>query len=169
MPNDKKIKLIYSVELIVIAIVALVIGILRLTGVIGANSTRLTIYNWITIFGGSFVTLDFISMCFSETRRRKNCFLDKALHLPLGIYLITFDIICFVQGENLDQDLARIGVSIALLYLGIDYLFEGIYHYYKPIPMIIQSIKEANETNENNVVEAELEVKDNEEEKKEWN
>ena len=45
-----KAKLIYSGELIIIAVIFLVVAILKLTGVIPYNSTRHLVFNWITLF-----------------------------------------------------------------------------------------------------------------------
>ena len=50
-----KIKLIYSGELILIAIVALVIGILQLTYVLTVKDLFRRIFNWVTIFGSPSV------------------------------------------------------------------------------------------------------------------
>ena len=142
MNPEKKIKLIFAVELIVIALIALVIGVLRLTNVIGNSERRLLIYNWITIFGGAWIVIDFVWLLFSEKRRKKNSLLDKCLNLPLGIALIVFDIICFANNSE-PSDFTRIAVSVLLFYIAADYLFQGIYHYYKPLPVVLQAIEEA--------------------------
>ena len=67
----KKAKLFYSGELLVFAVAFLVIAILKFVGVIAYNATRQTVFNWITIFGGSWIIIDFFWTVFSKTRRPK--------------------------------------------------------------------------------------------------
>ena len=97
MSEEKKAKLIYSGELIIIAIVFLTIAILELTYVIDRTEKNHAWFNWLTIFGGSWMIIDFIWALVSPKRRKRVCLLDKILILPLSIYLITFDIYCFIN------------------------------------------------------------------------
>ena len=142
MDPEKKYKLIFSLELIIIGVVAAVIAILRITNVLGDSETRLRIYNWITIFGGSWIVIDFILMFISPNHRAKNSMFDKMLNLPLGIGLIVFDIICFIHNSQ-PTDITRITASSLIMYLGVDYIIQGIYHYYRPLPAVLQAIEEA--------------------------
>ena len=66
-----KIKLIYSGELIVIAIVALVIGILQLTQVLTVKELFRNIFNWVTIFGSPLLIITSIISLISPKRRKK--------------------------------------------------------------------------------------------------
>lgn len=67
-----KIKLIYSGELIVIAIVALVIGILQLTTVLEVKELFRNIFNWVTIFGSSLLIITSIYSLVSPKKKTKD-------------------------------------------------------------------------------------------------
>ena len=72
-----KAKLIYSGELIIIAVAFIVIAILKLTNVFKYNETRSLIFNWITIFGGTWVIADLIWAIVDKKRQKRICLLDK--------------------------------------------------------------------------------------------
>ena len=133
-----KAKLIYSGELMIFAIVFLVFAILRITGVMGGNQTRSAIFNWVTIFGGSWLIIDCLWAFFSKKRRPKVALIDKILHAPAGIYLVSFDIYCFVTHPEPASDIYRVGVPVVLFYLCSCYLFESIYHFFIPIPGLLE-------------------------------
>ena len=139
-----KAKLIYSGELIIIAIIFLVVAILKFTGVIPYNSTRHLVFNWITLFGGTWVIVDFFWGLCSKKRRPKISLLDKALHLPAGIYMVAFDLYCIITKPQ-DPMIYRLGFPIAISYLCLCYIFEGIYHFYHPIPGILDAVVEVDE------------------------
>jgi len=155
-----KVKLIYSGELIIIAIIFLVVAILKFTGVLGYNATRHLVINWITLFGGTWVIIDFFWGLFSKKRRKKICLLDKALHFPVGIYLIIFDLFCIIAKPS-EPLVYRLGLPIAISYLCLSYIFEGIYHFYHPVPAILEAIEEVDE--EEKPSESSLEEPQNEE------
>ena len=92
MSVEKKTKLFYSGELVFFAILFFVIATLEILGIIGKREIMMTIFNWITIFGGTWMIVDFLWVLLSKKRRKKNSLLDKAMFVPAGIYLITFDI-----------------------------------------------------------------------------
>lgn len=139
-----KAKLIYSGELIIIAIIFLVVAVLKFTGVIPYDSTRHLVFNWITLFGGTWVIIDFFWGLLSKKRRPKISLLDKALHLPAGIYMVAFDLYCIITKPT-DPMIYRLGFPIAISYLCLCYIFEGIYHFYHPIPGILDAIVEVDE------------------------
>lgn len=156
----RKIKLIYSGELLAFAIVFLVLGFLELFAVIKLSERAQLIFKIITLAGATFITGDFIWLMCSEKRKKKNCILDKAMVLPLAVYLYVFDIVGFVMKPGYGY--YQIGIPIAFIYLACVYIFQGIYHYYKPVPMVIEMIEEAKNpkpveeaTAEQEVVEAE--------------
>lgn len=136
-----KAKLIYSGELIIIAIIFLVIAILKITKVIPTNATRHLVINWITLFGGLWVITDFIWALVSKKRRPKISLLDKCLHLPAGLYMVTFDLYCIIS-QTKDENILRFGFPIAIMYLCASYIFEGFYHFYHPIPGILAAVTE---------------------------
>ena len=142
MSIEKKAKLIYSGELLFFALVFIVIATLEITGVIGKREVMMVIFNWVTIFGGAIMIGDFIWLLCSKKRQQKNSFIDKILLVPVGIYLITFDIICFTKASFVTMEFRRLMMSIAFYYLGANYIFQGIYHWFRPIPALIESIKE---------------------------
>ena len=160
-----KAKLIYSGELALFAIVFLVFAILRITGVMAGNSTRSAIFNWVTIFGGSWLIIDCLWALFSEKRRPKVALIDKILHAPAGIYLVSFDIYCFVTNPAGNSDVYRYGVPIVLFYLSACYLFESIYHFFKPVPGLLEIEDMAKAEEEAKVVsEQEAEIVESEKE-----
>jgi len=149
---SKKAILFYSGELLLISIVALVIAILEWTQLIKVSERHRLIFNWVTIFGGTWLIIDFLLALFSKKRQKRIALIDKIIHLPLGIYLVSFDTFAFIK--NPDISLFQIGIPIALTYLSICYMFESIYHYFKPIPGLIEAVnsdeKQGEENNEQN-------------------
>ena len=137
-----KAKLIYSCELGIFAIVFIVLAILKATGVLGTNATRLTIFNWITLFGGTWLIVDFFWALLSKKRQQRIALIDKCIHLPAGIYLIAFDLYCIISKPSIDGPICRYGVPIVFAYLGLCYAFEAIYHFYYPVPTLFEAIKE---------------------------
>lgn len=140
MDIETKAKLIYSIELGVFALIFITIAILKATGVIPTNPTRVLIFNWVTLFGGTWLVVDFMWAFLSQKRQKRVSLLDKILHLPAGFYLIAFDIICLLGKQK--DDFYRYGIPIVLGYLGLCYTFEAIYHFWHPIPGLLDSLKE---------------------------
>ena len=136
-----KAKLFYSGELLLFAIVFLVIGILKITGVIKYNEIRSTIFNWITIFGGTWIIIDFFWALLSKKRRPKIALIDKIIHLPAGLYLVSFDLYCFIS-QTKDENVYKYGVAAVIFYLCLCYLFESIFHFFYPIPGLLDVVQE---------------------------
>ena len=137
----KKMKLIYSGELLLFAIIFLVVAILKLTGVMVYKEPRRIIFNWITIFGALWGVIDFVWAIASKKRRARICLLDKILILPLVIFIETFDFISLIaKPEN--NNFYVISISCAFLYIAAIYLFQAIYHYFKPIPGLFDEEEE---------------------------
>ena len=145
MDEFTKAKLIYTIEISIFALAFLIVAILQLVRVIKFGETHLRVINWITIFGASIGILDFIWFLNSPVRRKKNSMLDKCLLVPLMIYILVFDIICFINQENPQLDLAQIMIPIALIYVSAVYTLEAVYHWYKPVPMLFDAIEEEKE------------------------
>lgn len=137
---EKKNKLIYSGELIVISVVFLVIGILELLSVIKLSERFQLIFKIVTLVGASWIVIDFAWVMLSKKRRARNSLLDKVMLLPLAAYLFGFDIAGFVYPRNYSY--YQIGVPLAFFYFACAYLFQGVYHYYVPIPLIKEAIEE---------------------------
>ena len=135
-----KAKLIYSGELLLIAIAFIVVAILKLTDVFKYNETRSTIFNWITIFGGAWVIADLIWAIVDKKRQKRICLIDKIIHAPAGIYFIAFDLYCLIAhpGELFYQR----AIPVVLLYLAACSIFESINHFKYPIPGLIEEEEE---------------------------
>ena len=154
----KKIKLIYSIELLVFAVVFLVLGFLELFAVIKLSERAQLIFKIVTLVGASYIVIDFIWLMFSEKRKKKNSLMDKIMLLPIAAYLFVYDILGFVL--NPGYGYYQIGVPIIFLYLACVYIFQGIYHYYHPVPMVNEMIEEV----KNPKVEEPIEQIDSQEE-----
>ena len=162
LSEETKVKLIYCGELAIIAIVVIVIGALKLSGIIATKPTRLLVYNIITTLGGVWLITDLIWALASPKRKAKSCLMDKFMVLPVGLYLLFFDIFCYIdkaKGVTTDDLLVRLSVGIVLLYVGAVYIFQAIYHYFRPIPQMLEAIEEAKQA----ALEKEQEEQKNEE------
>lgn len=137
----KKIKLIYSGELLAFALVFIVLGILELLKVIKLSERFQLIFKIITLVGATWLVADFIWVLLSPKRRAKNALMDKAMMLPLAIYLYVFDILGFVLQPGYGY--YQIGIPAAFFYIACAYAFQGIYHYYHPVPTVLEMIEEA--------------------------
>ena len=146
MTIEKKNKLLYSGELILIAVVFLVIGLLELLKVIILSDRFQLIFKIITLVGATWLTFDFFWTFLSKKRRANNPLMDKAMLLPLAIYLYVFDIVGFAT--NRPYEYYQIGVPIAFFYIVCTYTFQSIYHYFNPIPLIVQAIEEETKAKE---------------------
>ena len=68
--------------------------------------------------------------------------------LPLSLYLFAFDIYGFVSPRPYEY--YQIGMPIVFFYIACAYIFQAIYHYYNPIPMVIQMIEEVQQEEQDN-------------------
>ena len=92
--------------------------------------------------------------------------LKELFTFTLGMYLIAFDILCLCEYPLFGMEFAqfrRLMMSIAFYYLAAAYLFQSIYHYFYPIPAIIQAIEEEKKEKEAVPEAPAEEVKDDEE------
>ncbi|MCR4879380.1 MAG: hypothetical protein K5906_00265 [Bacilli bacterium] len=137
-----KVKLIYSGELIVIAIVALVIGILQLSNVITIKELFRNIFNWVTIFGGPIFIIHTLYSFINKEKRKKFEYFDKLTTLPLIIYILVIDIICFVNYGSMPQEFYQTYIPIALVALGVIYLAQGIYHWFHPLQSLLDELEQ---------------------------
>ena len=156
-----KAKLIYSIELAIFAVIFLVLAILKFTSVIGTNATRLKVFNWITLFGGSWIVVDFFWAMLDKKRQKRIAIIDKCIHLPAGLYLISFDLYCLIANPDVTSPICKYGVPIILSYLCLCYSFEAIYHFKYPVPGLLDIEKE--EKDNQVVSEQDAEIIDNNE------
>ena len=156
-----KIKLIYSGELLFFSLLFITLGVLKIVGVWNTSGVRGWIFNIVTLAGGTWLIVDFVWATVSKNRRQKICYLDKILGLPSALFLIPFDIYCIVERSQntLDEKLYQIAISCFFFYLGANYLFQSIYHYFYPLRSLVDAYMEDlrkaeeeanNKENENN-------------------
>ena len=157
-----KAKLIYSGELLIFAIVFLVLAILKFTQVMKTNATRLTVFNWITLFGGSWMIADFIWALLDKKRQKRISMIDKCLTLPAGLYLIVYDLYCLIKQPPLTGRACTYGVPIIFTYFFLIYTFQAIYHYKYPVPGLLNAIEEVEVEDDKIVDNQEAVVVDNE-------
>lgn len=136
-----KVKLIYSGELLLFAILFLVFGILKMTKIMGYNETRRIVFNLITIFGSAWVITDLIWGLASKKRRQRICLLDKFLTLPVGLFIMTFDFISLIA-KPANDNFYIYSIGGVFLYISVIYFFQAIYHFYKPIPGLLEDLEE---------------------------
>ena len=141
LDKETKYKLIYSGELALFAVVFLVFAILKFTKVMGYNETRRIVFNWITIFGAAWGIADFIWAICSKKRQQRISMIDKILVLPLVLFMITFDLICFI-GKPANVDFYIYMIASAFTYVAVIYGFEAVYHFYHPIPGLFDDEEE---------------------------
>ena len=165
MDDLTKAKLIYSGELMIFAIAFLVIAILKFTLVIPYNELRHTILNWITVFGSTWVVIDFLWALLSKKRRPRISLVDKILHLPAGIYIFAFDLYCLIAKPT-DPIVLQCCFPIVLSYLALCYGFESVYHFYHPIPGLMDAVVEVEVPDTENKEDSSIEEQPKEEEKK---
>jgi len=162
-----KFKLIYSGELLIFSVVFLVLGSLILSRIISLSDIKKTIFTWVTLFGGFFNLGDFIYALASKKRRKKVSLLDKSMGLPVSLSLIGVDIYA-LSTPNLPVEYYIYSMGTVFICLSAIYIFQGIYHFYFPIPGILEDETE-NKKKENvpskedetlsNVIEVDSEVK----------
>lgn len=145
---EKKVKLIYSGELLLFSVIFLVFGILKITQVMGYNETRRIVFNWITLFGGTWGITDLIWALASKKRKARVSLLDKFLLLPVAVFLITFDLISLIA-KPVNNLFYIYSVGFVFIYLSLVYVFEAIYHYYNPIPGLLDDEEEEEKKDEN--------------------
>lgn len=144
MANEKrklddltKAKLIYSGELALFAIVFLVMGFLFYFKVI-SHPERQIIFTWITLFGGFWSIADFVWALLSKKHRRSAPLIDKILALPVGLTVISLDLYSLITSA-LSYESYHLMFAIVFFYFSAVYLFESIYHFYRPLPALIEA------------------------------
>ena len=148
-----KSKMLYSGELGLFSILFAVLGILFLTGTISVADWKRWAFAIVTLAGGVWLIIDFIWTLVSKKRRAKNCLLDKAMVAPMALCVLAFDILAFAfgwvnaSGEGASTAILsfRLAIGIALCYYAAVYVFQAIYHWYKPLPLVIEAALEEEE------------------------
>ena len=142
----KKYNKIYVIELFVIAAVIIVLATLKLLGVIGSSQTFRRVFNIITTVGATYIITDFVWLCCSKKRQKRNSWFDKISLLPFAAALIVIDVIGFINWNAEEVPFFSTYVAIAFYYIAAIYIAQGIYHIYKPNPSIVlAAVQEYNE------------------------
>lgn len=144
MDELTKAKLMYSGELVLIGVVFFVIGLLKFLGFMdSSNETRRLIFHIITLGGGIWLIVNLVWLIISKKKRENDCLLDKILNLPLGLFMISYAIYSFIITKaNWDAKSHALMLFIAFSYVFIDYVIQGIYHWFYPLPAFLKAIEE---------------------------
>ncbi len=140
-----KAKLIYSIELGAFGVIFLTLSLLFFLRVIPITEWKRWVFTIGTLAGACWAIADLIWTIASPKRRAKNSLLDKAMIIPLSLSLATFDIICLVNAWETNSngdEWYRLAIGIALAYGAAVYAFQAIYHWFHPIPMILNTAEE---------------------------
>jgi len=151
-----KAKLIYSGELVIFALLFLVLGLLFILQVIGVASYKKWLFPILTLAGAIWVIIDLVWTLLSPKRKAKSSLIDKWLVVPSALVFIGCDsyvltaLIINPSTTSLDV-FFPLYIGITILYLSGVYLFESIYHFYRPLPALIEAIKEDEKSSDNEV------------------
>ena len=138
-----KSKLIIQGEYLLIGLVFLTLGILKVTDVFQtASEVRFRIFNFVTILGGTWILIDFFWSTFSKKRRAKVDYLDKVIILPASLALTTFDIYSFVTWNDGIPSFAGKAIGTIFIYIGVIYIFQAVYHWFRPTKALLAAIAE---------------------------
>lgn len=147
MSIELKAKLLIQGEYLLIGIIFLVVGILKLTGVFPSTSiVRFRIFNFVTILGSAWIITDFLWSTFSKKRRAKIDYIDKLLVLPAGLFIFGFDIYSFVTWNDGIMDWASLALGCVFCYLALVYIFQAIYHWFRPTKALLAAIAQDEQT-----------------------
>ena len=136
-----KVKLMLLVEYLIFVAIFLTLGILFVADVIKVADWKRYAFTWVTLFGSVWIISDFVWCIASPKRRARTSMVDKIALLPVGMTLIVFDVYAITL--NCSPTLPyRYFIGIDLIYLGAVFLFEAIYHWYRPIPAAIEAALE---------------------------
>jgi hypothetical protein len=140
-------KLIYSGELGLFAVLFIVLGILRMVGIISPSGNFRNVFLYITLVGGFLAIGNFVWSCVSPKHRKTVSRVDAALTLPIAVFLIVIDIIQLVNGLT-EQGLYNIYMGVIFVYFGLDYTYQAIYHWFKPSEAILEIVEESKKEEE---------------------
>lgn len=138
MSDFDKAKLIYSGELIIFSFVFLVLGLLIMFHVIKLSKNYRYIFTFLTLAGSVYIISDFVWFCCSKRRQKKNSFIDKVLVAPIGVALLTIDLISIISGiEKMPYEYFQYCCSSIFIYVALAYAFLGIYHFKVPAKALV--------------------------------
>ena len=144
-PRQKKMIRIYTIELLVFSVIFITLGVLILVGILGKSTNFRQVFTYITLVGAAILVGDFIWAAVSEKRRKRVSLFDKIIVLPAPIAIVTLDIITLVNGVEAVSELHRYMVGAIFLYIALVYTIQAIYHYFKPLPDLLNEEEEDEE------------------------
>jgi len=138
--------------------VFITLGILELLGIIGNNKDWRLVFTYITMVGVAvFIFLTIFTLS-NEKRRAKICILDRVMLMPAPVAVLFLDIMTLAKGVDATLELHCYIIGIVFLYFGACYIFQAIYHYYFPLPILYEEdepeAKPAEEKPEGEVIDA---------------
>ena len=149
----KKAKIVYSAELLVFAIVFLILGILKIANLYNlSKSASWYIYFFVilTMAGGTWFIVDLIWTLVSKKRRKKHSLIDKIIVIPSSLGTYIFDIRALIVGIETIREplpfsqntLLNYYTGTLFIYLALVYIFQAIYHYKYPVPLLLAELEE---------------------------
>ncbi len=152
----KKAIKVYTIELLVFAVVFVTLGILEILHVIGNNEGFRNVFTYITLVGAGLLIADWVWALASKKRRARVSLFDKFLTLPGPICIVVLDILTLINGVEAMKETHHYLVGAVFCYLGLAYAIQAIYHYFYPLPMLLEEVaKEAEEEEEEEPMEDE--------------
>lgn len=134
-------KMILTIEYLVFMGLFLILGILILVDIIPIKGTFRKVLIYVSTAGSLFIIFDLFWTIFSKKRRKKWSIVDKILAFPAGVSVFVVNILTFIWGFENTVNLHETFVGYLFCYLAFVYLFEGVYHYFKPQPMLLEELK----------------------------
>lgn len=145
----EKAKLVYSAELLLFAILFCVLSILFLVNVLQVSTWK----KWVFLVGGSlgaiWFIVDWIWTLASPKHRKKSSLFDKILLIPSGLAALGFNIYFWISKLYEDNSPAepvfRMFLIVMLFYFSAVYIAEAIYHWFIPVPDLMEAEKVSKE------------------------
>ena len=164
--EEKKAIKVYTIELLVFSVVFITLGILEMLHIIGNNEGFRNVFTYITLAGAGLLIGDFLWAFLSKKRRARVSLFDKFLVLPGPIAIVTLDILTLINGVEAMKEVHHYLVGAVFVYLGICYIVQAIYHYFYPVPMLLD-IEEEEEIEKIEEAKEEIESSETKEESEE--
>ena len=144
-----KLKLVYLIELLIFVVLFSVLASLLVAKVILVADWKRYLFTYATLIGGVWILIDFVWTLNSPKKRAKSSLVDKGMLVPAAIGLIAFDIYAFAQGlvhipeGQTTNIIFNYALAIDFYYLAAVYLFESVYHWYRPVPALMEALEVA--------------------------
>lgn len=140
-----KIKLIYSGEILIFAIIFALIGILDVTGVKEIKDWVLNVFKVIALLGGAYFIYDFVTTFTNKKKREKACLVDKFSTIFIPPYTITLAIMLWANNAFVIEN-RRYFIGFLLIAISVVYLFQAIYHWFFPLKELLEDEENEKET-----------------------